>query len=318
MASFNLQRVQKFIKKYRYFCVKSVKDFINRIVSSLLSFACVSLVFIFAKKNFCKALLEHRCFRVYPKKIFKKEFVVIDLGAGHGELTKYLAKNSNVFVISFEKKSRFYRMTKKRVQHLDNVLVLKHDAYNCILKMFPKNSIDSIFIMFPDPWYKTKHQKRRPIRCSWLSKVIERLKINGSILIATDHMEYLDFIQSQINACPTLLKKVMIKQGEYKPEYFGLIPTYYYKKATKNKLVKSYKVFNNLGNNKNSKKDNSKKGKTNKENGLNAKKGRDIKGDIDGKVLSNTISLNDQNSKKILANKSIWGKPYYIRIIRLV
>jgi tRNA (guanine-N7-)-methyltransferase len=51
-------------------------------------------------------------------------------------------------------------------------------------------TIDRIFILFPDPWQKSKHFKRRLINPIFVSGLVRVLKPNGVIRFATDWEDY--------------------------------------------------------------------------------------------------------------------------------
>lgn len=43
--------------------------------------------------------------------------------------------------------------------------------------MLPLGSLDEVHIFFPDPWHKTKHNKRRLIQSPLVAKLARRLKV---------------------------------------------------------------------------------------------------------------------------------------------
>lgn len=64
---------------------------------------------------------------------------------------------------------------------------------------FPNDFFHQIYILFPDPWPKFKHHKRRLISSDFLDNLLaDKLKISGKIIIASDHQEYQTWILSHI------------------------------------------------------------------------------------------------------------------------
>ena len=61
-------------------------------------------------------------------------------------------------------------------QSLSNIRILQHDAVEVIDHMLPLASLDGAHIFFPDPWHKTKHNKRRLIQPPLIAKLGERVK----------------------------------------------------------------------------------------------------------------------------------------------
>ncbi len=74
-------------------------------------------------------------------------------------------------------------------KQLDNVRIHDDDA-RFILDWLPKSSIDKIFILFPDPWPKKKHRKRRFICKENLDKIADVMHPGAKLHIATDIADY--------------------------------------------------------------------------------------------------------------------------------
>ena len=126
----------------------------------------------------------------YLSNIFHHEnYVVLEIGFGDGENLINSAKiNPKLFYIGADP---FLNATAKCLNklllfNLKNVLIWPDDIRN-ILNDFPYNSISEIKLLFPDPWPKTKHHRRRLIQNTLIEKIYQILKPNGSITIATDH-----------------------------------------------------------------------------------------------------------------------------------
>ncbi len=173
------------------------------------------------------------------RKIYKEyEKIIIDIGAGHGEIVEFLSRKKDNLVISFEIRSRFYRMTRKRVRGRENAFVFKGDAYKELGNLFNFGSVYAINILFPDPWHKKRHVKRRPLVKENLKTMLKLLYPQGYILIATDHDEYYEFIKKQTKQ----LENVKIEFGKYVPQDHGLVPTHYFKKMKKGQYIKIYPI----------------------------------------------------------------------------
>lgn len=71
----------------------------------------------------------------------------------------------------------------------DNVRVVIDDA-RLLLKALPSSSLDRIFVLFPDPWPKTRHHKRRIVNPETLADMARVLKPGGELRLATDIMSY--------------------------------------------------------------------------------------------------------------------------------
>ncbi|MEZ5931443.1 MAG: tRNA (guanosine(46)-N7)-methyltransferase TrmB [Alphaproteobacteria bacterium] len=74
-------------------------------------------------------------------------------------------------------------------QDVDNVRVVIDDA-RLLLKALPAASLDRIFVLFPDPWPKARHHKRRIVNPETLADMARILKPGGELRLATDIMSY--------------------------------------------------------------------------------------------------------------------------------
>lgn len=54
--------------------------------------------------------------------------------------------------------------------------------------------LDRVFILFPDPWPKTRHHKRRLVSTATLDKLARLMRDGARLRIATDHMDYARWI----------------------------------------------------------------------------------------------------------------------------
>jgi len=74
-------------------------------------------------------------------------------------------------------------------ENLQNVRIHGDDARQ-IFSTFDQASIDRIFVLFPDPWRKARHHKRRLIQDDILNDFAKLLKDGGELRVASDHMDY--------------------------------------------------------------------------------------------------------------------------------
>jgi tRNA (guanine-N7-)-methyltransferase len=87
---------------------------------------------------------------------------------------------------------------------LKNVRISNHDAVEVFAHQIPHGSIDEIYILFPDPWPKKRHHKRRLIQAPFAASMAQRLKPGGLLQIATDWGPYADYLLEVLDACRAL------------------------------------------------------------------------------------------------------------------
>jgi len=72
---------------------------------------------------------------------------------------------------------------------LSNIRVHMGDARDVLVRV-PDRSLSSAFVLFPDPWPKLRHHKRRFIQRETLDQLARALKPGGAFRVATDHPDY--------------------------------------------------------------------------------------------------------------------------------
>lgn len=80
---------------------------------------------------------------------------------------------------------------------LTNIRLHPDDA-RPLMDRLPAGSVDRVFILFPDPWPKMRHNKRRFIQRENLDRVARLLPAGGELRIASDHMDYVRWILHEI------------------------------------------------------------------------------------------------------------------------
>ncbi len=87
---------------------------------------------------------------------------------------------------------------------LNNVKLVCRDAAEVMAGGFADGSIDRIEILFPDPWPKKRHHKRRLIQPAFADALAGRLKTGGELHLATDWTGYALRMLEVLDACPRL------------------------------------------------------------------------------------------------------------------
>ncbi len=73
---------------------------------------------------------------------------------------------------------------------LGNVRVMCADAAEFLLQGAPPDSFAEILLLFPDPWHKTRHHKRRIVQPAFVASVVAALAPGGRFWLATDWAPY--------------------------------------------------------------------------------------------------------------------------------
>lgn len=112
---------------------------------------------------------------------------------------------------------------------IKNIKIFNGDA-RILLEDIPNNSLDKIFVIYPDPWPKKKQNKRRIINEKFLELVHKKLKKYGMLFFATDIADYADWTLEKINNT-NLFVSNFSSLSEVKKEPLWWVKTKYQKKA---------------------------------------------------------------------------------------
>jgi tRNA (guanine-N7-)-methyltransferase len=75
---------------------------------------------------------------------------------------------------------------------LNDVRIYEGDGRD-IIEALPDASLDRFFLLFPDPWPKTRHHKRRFLQVAMLDQLARVLKPGAELRFATDDKSYLPY-----------------------------------------------------------------------------------------------------------------------------
>lgn len=116
----------------------------------------------------------------------------LEIGFGGGEhLAAQAAAHPDVGMIGCEPFQDGVAKLLSQVDEaeLENVRVHADDARQ-IFHLIPDGALERVFVLFPDPWPKTRHHKRRLIQAPLLDAFARMLADGGELRIASDHMDY--------------------------------------------------------------------------------------------------------------------------------
>ncbi len=140
--------------------------------------------------------------------------IEFEIGFGYGEhlLWQALNNKNKMFIGAEPFISGAINLIKEVNQkQIKNIRISTEDAIN-ILDSMADYCLSSIYILFPDPWPKRRHHKRRLINPNNIDKFHRVLKKSGKILIASDHKGY---IHSIIIDLIGYVRKVLILQKSH-------------------------------------------------------------------------------------------------------
>ena len=128
----------------------------------------------------------------------------LEIGFGGGEHLVWQAQqNPDIGIIGCEpfEEGVVKVLTAIEEQSLANIRLHPDDA-RAVLRWLPAGSIDRAFILFPDPWPKTKHRKRRLVNPSTLALLARAMQPGAELRLATDIGDYARSMLVALQATP--------------------------------------------------------------------------------------------------------------------
>ena len=128
--------------------------------------------------------------------------VWLEIGFGGGEhMAGQAERDPDLLIIGVEP---FLNGVASAVRHVDdrkltNVRIHQGDARE-VAGRLPDGCLDRVFVLFPDPWPKSRHHKRRIIQSEFLVELARLLKPGGGLRFATDWAEYAAWTLDRVTA----------------------------------------------------------------------------------------------------------------------
>lgn len=141
-----------------------------------------------------------------PKGIFERptDALWLEIGFGAGEHLAWQARaNPGVGLLGAEVfvNGVASLLREAEAAAIGNLRIHQGDARD-LLAALPDGAIARAFVLFPDPWPKLRHHKRRLIRRENLDSLSRVLADGAELRVATDHADYLDWILERITRHP--------------------------------------------------------------------------------------------------------------------
>jgi len=86
----------------------------------------------------------------------------VDLGCGEGSLLCELAeRHPEKNFLGIERLASRVAKTSRKAARIDNVRVLHAETSYALRYLLPERSVETFYLLFPDPWPKRRHHRRR-------------------------------------------------------------------------------------------------------------------------------------------------------------
>jgi tRNA (guanine-N7-)-methyltransferase len=127
---------------------------------------------------------------------------LIEIGFGSGEaLFAYAQAHPEVDCLGIEvhRPGAGHLLLQVHQAGMTNMRVSCHDAVEVLTQQLTPASIDAVHILFPDPWHKKRHHKRRLIQTEFVDVLAHVIKSGGVLRLATDWQDYAEHMRAVLD-----------------------------------------------------------------------------------------------------------------------
>ncbi|MDJ0355214.1 tRNA (guanosine(46)-N7)-methyltransferase TrmB [Paenarthrobacter sp. PH39-S1] len=119
--------------------------------------------------------------------------LIVEIGSGLGDAVVFAAEQNpdkDFLAVEVYLPGLAQTLLKVASRGLTNVRVVQANAPEVLSTMLPAGSVSEVWVFFPDPWHKTKHNKRRMVKETFAPLVSRVLQPGGLWRLATDWSDY--------------------------------------------------------------------------------------------------------------------------------
>ena len=159
----------------------------------------------------------------------------LEIGFGNGEHLAALAAahpGRDYFGIEVHRPGVGHLLLLASLNNLTNVRASAHDAVEVLREQIAEGSLDEVLVLFPDPWHKKRHHKRRLIQPPFVELIASRLRQGGVLRLATDWEEYALQMLEVLSAAKTLFTNLS-PTGDWMPRPEERAPTRFEKRGAR-------------------------------------------------------------------------------------
>jgi tRNA (guanine-N7-)-methyltransferase len=135
--------------------------------------------------------------RLDPIQLFGRNAPLhVDLGCGDGSFLFEMARQfPTTNFLGIERLNNRVENVRRKMENIENVRVLRTDTLFAVRYLLPESSVETFYLLFPDPWPKRRHQFRRIFTPDFLDAIAVALEQRGVLRVATDQLDYFHQIE---------------------------------------------------------------------------------------------------------------------------
>ncbi len=120
----------------------------------------------------------------------------VDLGCSDGSFLCTLAQRMpEENFLGIERLLGRVRAAARKAARIGNVRLLRMESSYAVRYLLPPASVETFYLLFPDPWPKRRHWQRRIVNGIFFRAISQALVSRGTLYVATDCVDYFEKIK---------------------------------------------------------------------------------------------------------------------------
>jgi tRNA (guanine-N7-)-methyltransferase len=169
-----------------------------------------------------------------PREVWGRDAPLIaEIGSGQGHAIVHAASSRpDVDFLAIEVFTAGLARTMLTAERADarNLRLVEANAPEVLAHLLPPASVDELWIFFPDPWHKNKHNKRRLVTAEFAAIAARAVRDGGVVRIATDWEQYARQMRDVMDAAPEFSRAF---EGEWADRFAGRVLTAFERKGAR-------------------------------------------------------------------------------------
>ncbi|MEQ6896805.1 tRNA (guanosine(46)-N7)-methyltransferase TrmB [Microbacterium sp. KR10-403] len=170
--------------------------------------------------------------RIDPEAVWgRSASLVVEIGSGQGHAIVHAASSRpdvDFLAVEVFKAGLARTMKDADAAGAGNLRLAEANAPEVLEHLLPEESVDELWVFFPDPWHKKRHVKRRLIAPEFTALAGRALKPGGVLRLATDWEDYALQMVEVMDAAPGFRRAF---EGEWAPRFEGRVMTAFERKG---------------------------------------------------------------------------------------
>jgi tRNA (guanine-N7-)-methyltransferase len=159
--------------------------------------------------------------------------LIVEIGSGQGHAIIHAASSRpEVDFLAIEVFTAGLARTMLNAERagIDNLRLVEANAPEVLAHLLPPASVDELWVFFPDPWHKNKHNKRRLLTPEFASIAAQAVRDGGVLRLATDWEQYARQIRDVLDAAPQFARSF---EGDWADRFEGRVLTAFERKGAR-------------------------------------------------------------------------------------